>query len=189
MSRPRRPHRPPHRPARANPQQVARRSLRRVHRQLESGQYAQAYPTLKRLADDAAQREMPVQAATLYARAARARIEMAAPGAHNAAWDAVDLEQRALHLLSGAGQTARAQRLLAQMLRLLERKNYSEQAIELRAEGTALLGARVQPAPAPQTALPESCPACNARLRSDEVEWIDAQRAECAYCGAVVEAE
>jgi hypothetical protein len=163
--------------------------LRRVHRQLASGQYAQAYPTLKRLADSAAQRQTPVQAATLYAQAARARIEMAAPGAHNAAWDAVELGQRVLHLLSDGGQIARAQRLLAQMLQLLERKRYHEQAVELRAQGTALLGAQVKGPPPPQAVLPTHCPACNAPLRFDEVEWLNNQSAECAYCGSVVRAE
>jgi hypothetical protein len=162
--------------------------LRRVHRQLETGQYAQAYPTLKRLADRTDPRERPVQAAMLSAQAARARILMAAPGAHNAAWDAVELGQRALHMLFAAERIARAQMLLAQMLQLLERKNYYEQAVELRAEGTALLGAKVRMTP-PQAALPKKCPSCNAPLRSDEVEWIDAQSAECAYCGSVVRAE
>jgi hypothetical protein len=172
--------------------------LRRTHRQLETGQYAQAYPTLKRLADGAAQRGMPVQAATLYVQAARARIEMAAPGAQNAAWDAVALGQRALHLLSGAGRTARAQALLARMLKALERRSYYEQAVTLRAEGAALLGAQSQepvssPQASSQAALPAKCPSCNAPLRSDEVEWIEARHAalsaECAYCGSVVRAE
>jgi hypothetical protein len=164
------------------------RALRRVHRQLETGQFAQAYPTLKRLAEGADKREMPVQAATLYVQAARARVLMAAPGAHNAAWDAVELGARAVYLLSNAGRIARAQSLSAQMLRLLERKNYHEQAVELRAQGTALLGARVERPTVPDVALPKNCPSCNAPLRADEVEW-DAQNAECAYCGAVVLAQ
>lgn len=161
--------------------------MRRVHRQLASGQYAQAYPTLKRLADGAAQRRAPVQAATLYAEAARARVEMAAPGAHNAAWDAVALCQRALHLLSGARRTAQAHALLARMLELLESKRYYVQAVELRAEGTALLGAKPR-LTQPQAALPFKCPGCNAPLRADEVEWVDAQSAACAYCGSLVRA-
>jgi len=189
MPKPRRQHRSPPGSARSDPQQALVRELRRVHRQLASGQYAQAYPTLRRLADRVAERRMPVQAATLYAQAARARIEMAAPGAHNAAWDTVELGQRLLHLLSDAGRIARAQRLLAQMLQLLERKNYREQAVELRAQGTALLGARVQGPPPPQAALPTDCPSCGAPLRSDEVEWLNDQSAECAYCGSVVSAK
>jgi hypothetical protein len=129
---------------------------------------------------------MPVQAATLYTQAARARIEMAPPNSAHAAWDAVALGQRALHLLAGAGQTARAQSLLARMLQALERRNYYEQAVELRAEGTALLGAQKRESHTPHAALPAKCPSCNAPLRPDQVEWIDAQSAECAYCGSVI---
>jgi hypothetical protein len=146
------------------------------------------------LADGAAQHKMPVQAATLYAQAAQARVQMAAPGAHNAAWDAVGLGQRALYLLSDAAHgprthTARAHALLAQMLHVLERRDYYEQAVELRAAGTALLGAKTE-APLPHAALPATCPACNAPLHADQVEWSDSRRsalsAECAYCGATV---
>ena len=184
----RRPHRPP--PARSDSQQVVLRALRRTHRQLEAGQYAQAYPTLKRLADGAVQRRMPVRAAMLYAQAARARIGMAAPGSENAAWDAVDLGQRALHQLSGAGNRARAEALLARMLKVLERKRYYVQAVELRAQGTALLGAKSRETVSPpQARLPAKCLSCYAPLRADEVEWVDAQSAECVYCGAVVQAE
>ena len=190
MSRPRRPHRPPPRkPGRADPEQgfgrTLRRELRRVHRQLAAGQHAQAYPTLRRLAEGAAEREMPVQAATLYAQAAQARVRMAAPGAHNAAWDAVGLGQRALYLLSEEQETSRAHALLAQMLQALERKGYTEQAVELRAAGTALLGAKTE-APQPQAALPATCPACNAPLCADEVAWRSKRSAACAYCGASI---
>jgi hypothetical protein len=138
---------------------------------------------------------MPVQASTLYAHAARARIEMAAPGSANAAWDAVALGQRALHLLANAGRTARAQALLARTLQILDDKGYHEQAVTLRAEGAALLGTSAEGTScaeigsAARAVLPTSCPSCNAPLRSDEVEWIDARSAECATCGSVVRAE
>jgi hypothetical protein len=132
---------------------------------------------------------MPIQAAALYAQAARARVEMAAPGSHNAAWDAVALGQRVLHLLSGTGRTARAHALLERLLHALEHRNYHEQAVTLRAEGAALLGAKTQTDHAPQAVLPTTCPSCNAPLRSDEVEWVDAHSAECAYCGSVVRAK
>lgn len=162
------------------------RELRRVHRQLESGQYAQAYPTLKRLAESAAREGRPLQAATLYAQAARARVLMAEPGTHNAAWDAAVLGQKAVDLLAGTDRVARAQALVAQLLRLLERKHYHEQAVELRAQGTAMLGAKVQPPQPPSAPLPPNCPDCSAPLRADEVEWTGARHAECAYCGANV---
>lgn len=173
------------------PQQAALRALRRAHRLLETGQYAQAYPALTRLADGAAEGGRPLQAATLYAQAARARIEMAAPGAANAAIDAAALGQRMLRLLVGAGRPARAQALLARLIQALESKGYRAQAVALRAEGRALLGGSGAGAPdrASQAVLPAHCPSCNAPLRADEVEWLDAGRAECAYCGSVVRAE
>ena len=98
--------------------------------------------------------------------------------------------EEALHLLSGAGCTARAWVLLARMLEVLERKHYYEQAVELRAQGTVLLGAKSKDAVSPpQARLPAKCLSCYAPLRADEVEWVDAQSAECVYCGAVVRAE
>jgi hypothetical protein len=111
---------------------------------------------------------------------------MAEPGAHNAAWDAAELGQQAIHLVAGAGRIARAQTLLAQLLRLLERKHYYEQAVELRAVGTAVLGGKARSPQPPPVPLPPNCPDCNAPLRADEVEWAGARHAECAYCGANV---
>ena len=34
--------------------------------------------------------------------------------------------------------------------------------------------------------LPAQCPSCTAPLRSDEVEWVDDDRAMCTYCGSTV---
>jgi hypothetical protein len=34
--------------------------------------------------------------------------------------------------------------------------------------------------------LPPNCPQCGAPLRSDEVDWIDNQSAECGFCGSVI---
>ena len=33
--------------------------------------------------------------------------------------------------------------------------------------------------------LPTKCPGCGAPLRSDEVEWVDSNTAECPYCGTI----
>lgn len=40
-----------------------------------------------------------------------------------------------------------------------------------------------------QPTLPAHCPGCGAPLRTDEVEWIDEQTAECLYCGSPVRGE
>ena len=34
--------------------------------------------------------------------------------------------------------------------------------------------------------LPAQCPSCTAPLRSDEVEWVEDDRATCTYCGSIV---
>ena len=44
-------------------------------------------------------------------------------------------------------------------------------------------------APASRGRLPSKCPHCAGPARSDEVEWIDAQSAECVYCGGVIQTE
>ena len=43
--------------------------------------------------------------------------------------------------------------------------------------------------PAQGKRLPSNCPHCGAAARSDEVDWIDAQSAECNYCGGVIQTE
>ncbi|MBI3741222.1 MAG: hypothetical protein HY257_05635 [Chloroflexi bacterium] len=62
-------------------------------------------------------------------------------------------------------------------------------AAELQKE----FGDRVSVAGAPSIAsrgkLPPKCPQCAAPVRSDEVEWIDNDSAECNYCGSVIQTE
>jgi hypothetical protein len=157
--------------------------LRRANRLMENGQYAQAYPLLRRLAEGAARHGMPVRAANLYLRAARARLEM------GGAQDAVELARRAIQLLISAGQTERLRTLLPRMIDELERRGHREQAVALRAEMTALLGGAEPGAVAPERgALPPKCPSCNGPVRTDEVTWIDVRSAECAYCGSTIQA-
>jgi hypothetical protein len=35
--------------------------------------------------------------------------------------------------------------------------------------------------------LPTECPECDAPIKYDEVKWVGPRRAECPYCGNVVE--
>jgi hypothetical protein len=42
--------------------------------------------------------------------------------------------------------------------------------------------------PLPKSRLPAFCPSCTLPMRGDEVDWISATRAECDYCGIVVDA-
>lgn len=172
------------------PRHAALQMLRRAHRLMDSGQYAQAYPLLRRLADVAAQRDMPVRAAHLYLRAAHARLEMGGPE------DAFDLARRAIRLLLDAGQVARLHGLVPRMVEAFERNGHPAQAVALRAEARSLLAGEAGPAPArARGQLPARCPSCNAPVHEDEVTWTGSSAgrrrpvAECAYCGTALRRE
>jgi hypothetical protein len=158
--------------------------LRRAHNLMASGQYAQAYPLLLRLADVAAERGMPVRAAHLYLRAAHARLGM------GGAEDAFDLARRAIRLLLDAGQEARLHGLVPRMVEAFQRNGYPAQAVALRAEARSLLAGTNRAAPPrPQDWLPARCPSCNAPVHDDEVTWTGGRGrpvAECAYCGTAL---
>ncbi|HUT17799.1 MAG TPA: hypothetical protein VM366_01465 [Anaerolineae bacterium] len=172
-----------HRPRRG-PGHAALQMLRRAHHLMESGQFAQAYPLLRRLADVAVQRDMPVRAAHLYLRAAHARLEMGGPE------DAFDLARRAIRLLLDAGQVARLGGLVPRMVEALEQKGYHPQAVALRAEARSLLGLSAEQPPVPSPGrLPTRCPSCSAPVRADEVTWVAGRSAECAYCGTALRTE
>ncbi len=161
------------------------RALRRAHYFMETGQYEQAFPFFKRLAEGAAKRQMPLKAAQLYFQAARARLEM------GGAQDAVELARRGMQLLTQAGQIERARAVLPRLSQALEEKGFHDQAVLLRAEIQALLGGGLsQPAapPRPRPQLPATCPACNGPVHAGQVVWIDERSAECAYCGTLIRA-
>ena len=162
----------------------ALRALRQAHRLMDMGQYAQAYPTLKRLADGAVERGMPGRAASLYVQAARARLEM------GSAQDALLLARRAVQLFADTGQHERLGRIVPRMVETLEAKGYHIEAVSLKAETAALLGDAGPPLTVQrQGALPAKCPSCGGPVRGDEVDWIDDLSAECVYCGSTIRAE
>jgi hypothetical protein len=158
--------------------------LQSANRLMETERYEQAYPLLKRLADRAAEHGMPIRAANLYLRAARARLEM------GSAPDALQLAQRAIALLNQAGRTERLRQLLPVLIDDLEKRGYHEQAVGLRAEMTALTGSRASAKPQTEKgSLPPKCPACNGPVRAGEIDWIDERTAQCPYCGTTMQAQ
>jgi hypothetical protein len=182
--------RPPRRFARRRPgagsvEAKGMKALRLAHRLMESGQYAQAFPVFKRLADGAAQRGLLLRAAPLYFQAAHARLEM------GGAQDAVELARCGIQVLVQAGQIERIRTVLPRLTRALEVKGFYNEAVFLRAETAALLGGerRVDPPVIRRGTLPGKCPSCNGPVRSDEVTWIDENHAECVYCGSVIDTD
>ncbi len=160
----------------------AMQSLRRAHRLMAQGQFAQAFPAFQRLADGAVRLGMPLQAAALYLQAARARLEM------GGAIEAVELAQHGLRLLAPAGQAGRAQAAIGRLIGALEEKSFHAEAVLLRAEIGALLAGTPQQA-APRGALPTHCPSCGGPVHADEITWIDAHNAGCAFCGATIQTQ
>ncbi len=183
--RPRRPffrRRPPFPPPR-DPRRMAQQALRQAEAQMQQGNFAQAAEIFARLAEAAEAHGVP-RAPQLHLRAAQAWLK------------AGDLSQAETHLWRGLEMLANAERWrpLAQVGQRVVR--------ELETAGQAALAARVEdwlrntlPADAPLTApagrpaLPTHCPACGGPVRPDEVEWLDGQTAECAFCGSPIRAE
>jgi len=159
-------------------------ALRRAHRMMEMGEFEQALAIFLRLAEGAVRLGMPLRAAPLYVQAAHARLEMG-----NAA-EAVELAQRGIRLLAQAGRVERVRAITQQLIGLLEERGFYEQAVALRAEVTALLG-NAQPSGTitQRGQLPTRCPACNGPVRADQVEWVDAYSAVCAFCGSTIQCE
>ncbi len=148
------------------------------------------------------------RAAGALPEAARAYSELAQQAAHDGQY------KRAVHLHLHAGEACAAagdgQRALAEAraaLAWLKRLGRDRRAGQLGwrivdglrgaglvAEAEALaheLASDVgQPEPALAAAargrLPAQCPQCAAPVRSDEVEWIDDQSAECTFCGSTL---
>ena len=159
-------------------------ALHRAHRLMEAGQFEQAFPIFLRLAEGAIRLEMPLRAAPLYIQAAHARLEM------GGADEAVELARQGIRLLAQAGRIERAQAVTQALIGMLQERGLFNQTVALRAEIAALLGSTRPAFVAEQRGhLPTRCPACNGPVRADQVEWIDAQSAECAFCGSTIPVE
>ncbi len=194
----RRPFNKNERPQRAFPGQPLggrpRLALMEANRLMEAGQYAQAAEIFERLAQGARERGMTERLPMLLLQAARGRIlngemERGKP----MLMEGLQLlyKNRRWRALRRFGEAASAElERLGQPMTAGEVRSWLESALK---EAPAALFAQPTPgAPGRQVAavgrglLPPRCPNCGANLRSDEVEWIDENYAECPYCGSSV---
>jgi predicted RNA-binding Zn-ribbon protein involved in translation (DUF1610 family) len=172
----------------------------------DQGEFDEAAPIFERLAEGAAKRGMLNRAGDLYLQSARCHLE-----AGNAP-RAVEQGKQALHLFGRAGLIGKIERFMPRMVDALQEKGYEAEATTLRQEVEARLaeipperrqppGARpaawpsiARPAlsiaegPMARRELPAKCAACGAPIKPDDVTWLDAQTAECPYCGSVLKA-
>jgi hypothetical protein len=164
--------------------------LDRAHRLLAEGQPAQAAPIFAELAREAEARDMPQRAAQLHLQAARCYFQSHDPAT------GLSQARQGLQMVVNAGMQAKASPIFARLLDGLRANGFTAEAEMLQKEfGTQLGHLAATPAgpsaaaeAQPQGQLPAKCPSCNGPIRRDEVDWIDAQTAECPYCGNTLQA-
>lgn len=153
--------------------------ISRAHRLLAEGQPGQAATLFSQLAAGIDGRGRPRQAGNLHAKAAHAFIES------GDAKQALEQARLVLGIFTRFGMLPRAAQFKARIVQHLREKNMASEADVFERE-TDLPTAPLQPEQHARARLPAACPKCGAPVRSDEVEWIDADSAECGYCGATL---
>jgi len=163
--------------------------LSRANQMLAVGGHQQAAALFAQLALQADRTGHPRQSANLYAQAAQAAAEQ--PDRELA----LLYGRAALKAFARLGMLLRVTGFLAAFSQLLRMKGMDSEAnlLQLEFGGQPIKVTTVQEEDAssaqPSARLPSACPQCGAPARSDEVEWIDEQSAECAYCGGVIQAD
>ncbi len=166
------------------------RQLAEANRLLLTGQPLDAAKIFVRVADVVAQNQAPARAARLFGRAGHAFLT----GGDVAS--ALSSLRRAFNVALASGMIRPAVQVAHFALQDLEANNRDAEAETLRTEFNAALAqvgialtAKPGGAQPAQAHLPAQCPACLGPVRPDDVEWIDATSAECAFCGTVLRAE
>ncbi|MFL7790866.1 MAG: hypothetical protein AB8I69_01905 [Anaerolineae bacterium] len=166
--------------------------LTRANQLMAEGQFTEAAAIYERLCAEGKERGFVARAADFALLAARAYF---AAGDIDAA---LANAKQGVQLLAQGGRPDRIPRVLSKIVAKLREKGYNIQADELEQEaerilsevGLSLAEAAQQAPQMPERrgTLPAKCDGCGAPVVPDEVEWHDAQTAECLYCGTVLKA-
>ncbi len=162
---------------------AALRLLDRAHRLLGAGQAAEAAPLFAELAQGAENHGMPARAAQLHLQTARAL------GQAGARADLLAPALRAVSLLRASGDLELLGVVGPRYVQELRGQGFTTEADQVQQAVNAALGgapAPAAPAAASPVRLAAMCPQCGGPVRSDEVEWIDDNSAECPYCGSTL---
>jgi len=162
-------------------------ALQHAHELMELGNFGEAAAAFEQLAASAESRGGP-RAPFLFIQAGRARILMNQNSAGLA------LLRRGFELFAASKRFAQLYRTGNRTILELKSHGLEKEAREIatfiQANIPAIAESPTQRGPDPaRVSLPTHCPSCGGPLRSDEVDWIDAQNAECAFCGSPVRAE
>ena len=165
-----------------NPSQL--QAMNQANQLVASGQPILAAPIFTQLASAMETSNHPRRAANLHAQAAHAYAD----GLDEQ--DALAQARRALSLFIQYQMVQRTPVFYANITRKLTNKDMKNSAEALAKEFGPVVGGMPVPAPSavPHASLPTNCPKCGAPLHPGEATWIDANTAECAYCGASIRA-
>ncbi len=165
-----------------------RRQVSHALQLAQAGQHEQAAAAFAALSAQALQDGHPRQAANLDAQAAHHYVT-----SRNEA-SALAHARSALIGFQKMGMGPRFNQFYTNIQHHMETAGMTSALANLRQEfagaSTAVSQqAAPQAAPNRQVHLPPSCTGCGAPLRSDEVDWVDDQSAECPYCGSIILSE
>jgi hypothetical protein len=149
-----------------------------------AGQPGAAAPLFAQLAHEMESSNHPRRAANLHAQAAHAYADSQNEAA------ALTHSRAALSLFIQYKMVMRTPVFYGNITRKLRAKGFAEAADSLKREFEKAVGPvpAAQAAPAHAGRLPTGCPKCGAPVRHDEITWVDAQTAECPYCGTLLPA-
>lgn len=149
------------------------------------GKPGQAAPLFAKLAE-VESTDHPRRAANLHAQAAHAFADSQQGPA------ALIQARAALQLFLKYQMIERTPVFYANLIRKLKNKGMNNAVEALISE----FGSRISVLPAPaasaaqkQGVLPTNCPKCGAPVRGDQTKWVDANTAECEYCGSLIRPE
>jgi len=165
---------------------LQRQTLSEANRLLEDGKPAQAAPQFAKLAEVLTSAGQPRRAALLHGQAALAF-------ARSRNGDASLTQARAAFtLFLHYKLVEQASVFYTNISRELTNRGLQTAADALAKEFASRLGtqpAAAAPLAARPALLPTTCPQCGAPVRSSELHWIDADTAECAFCGTSIRAQ
>ena len=166
------------------PNQVVLQAVTRANNLLAQGKPNDAAQIYERLVQEAESRGFAKPAANAHAQAALAYALAKNETA------ALTHARTALIQFAQLGMVQRAPTFYNNVVQKLRENGMSNAVDTLQREfGDQIKALTAQGfgAPASRGRLPSKCPHCAGPARSDEVDWIDAQSAECVYCGGVIQ--
>lgn len=160
-------------------------ALQRAARLSHEGKHADAARQLTKLAALADKSGVKRRAANLNALAAASCVEAGdEAGARLHAG-------RAMDLFVTLDLVFRGPAFYNALLKRIEAKKQTRLLDALRGAYSArvvILSNEARKESLPTGALPATCPGCGIAMRNDTVDWINRARAECDFCGTVVDA-